>query len=136
MVQMRNALAAFVLALLLALPGRAQNIIQNFAAHAENDDYVVLEWNSGSEAGLTTFRIERSLDGLTFITLQNLAPQGSNSSYRYEDHDLYKSSTRTYYYRVRALLNDGTSSLSSVQSVTLAFSGIVQTWGSIKALFR
>ena len=133
---MRNTAIALIVALLMALPGLAQNVIVNFSAHAENDDYAVLEWNSGSENGLTVFRVERSLDGLSFISLADVSPQGNNSSYRYEDHDLFKNGTRTYYYRVRAVMANGTSTLSPVQFVTLSFSGIQQTWGSIKALFR
>jgi hypothetical protein len=133
---MKRLSAIIIAVLFCAGTAAAQGIIVNFTAHAENDDYAVLEWASGSENGLLLFRVERSLDGLTFTSIAELAPQGSNSDYRYEDHDLYKTSPRTYYYRIRALMTSGTSTLSPVQSVTLAFSGIQQTWGSIKALFR
>jgi hypothetical protein len=133
---MKHSNFIIAIALLSALPAWAQNPIVSFTAQAENDDYVVLEWNSGSEAGLSLFRVERSLDGLTFLNIAEISPQGDNSAYRYEDHDLYKTTPRTYYYRVRAVMMNGTSSTSPVQSVTLAFSGVQQTWGSIKALFR
>jgi len=132
---LRKAIPGLLLALLCSGTVRAQGVINDFNAYAEGE-YAVLEWNSGSEDGLSNFQVERSFDGLQFIAIATLAPQGDNSSYRYEDHDPYKNSSRTYYYRIRALMSDGTSSLSSVQSVTLWFSGIQQTWGSIKALFR
>ncbi len=135
MIKVRNVAIAGILALLTASSLRAQGIIVNFTAHAENNDYAVLEWTSANESGLSTFRIERSLDGLAFSAIADVTPQGNNSAYRYEDHDIYKSS-RTYYYRIRTVMTDGSSSLSAVQSVTLDFSGIQQTWGSIKALFR
>lgn len=131
----KKILTAFLVLALFAGLVWAPGIINNFNAFAE-DDYAVLEWDSGSEAGLSSFQVERSLDGLQFLNLASLPPQGDNSPYRYEDHDIYKSSNRTYYYRIRAQMENGTSSLSSVQSVTLSFSGIQQTWGSIKALFR
>ncbi len=132
---MRNIFAAAAITLLLAGLVWAPGVISSFSAYGEGD-YVTLEWNSGSEEGLSIYQIERSLDGLDFSVINEVAPQGSNSSYVYEDHDLFKNSTRTYYYRIRASMNNGTSSLSSVQSVTLSFSNIQQTWGSIKALFR
>lgn len=133
---MKKSALVLIGALLCALPARAQSPIVGFTAQVVNDAYVVLEWDSASEAGLSLFRVERSLDGLTFIGIADIPPQGSSSAYSYEDHDLYKTTPRTYYYRVRAVMSNGTSSLSPVQSVTLAFSGVQQTWGSIKALFR
>ncbi len=132
----RNYLFIFSLLLLTALPIWADSIIFNFSAQVSDGDFVVLEWNSGSESGLQVYRVERSLDGLNFQSIAEMAPLGSNSVYRYEDHDIYKSTSRTYYYRIRAQMGSGVSSLSSVQSVVLDFSGIQQTWGSIKALFR
>ncbi|MCX6640072.1 MAG: hypothetical protein NTW14_06265 [bacterium] len=113
----------------------AAGVITSFEARSEGD-YAYLEWTSESESGLSVYRVERSLDALQFISVAEVEPTGDHSSYVYEDHDLVKSSTRTYYYRINALMKDGTNSFSSVKSVTLAFSGIQQTWGSIKALFR
>lgn len=133
---LRNVFVSFALgSLLIGGVVWAPGVIMTFSASNQGDS-VTLEWSSGSEAGLSVYQIERSLDGLDFSTIAEVSPQGDNSTYIYEDHDLFKGSTRTYYYRIRAAMSNGTSSLSSVQSVTLSFSGIQQTWGSIKALFR
>jgi hypothetical protein len=121
---------------LAAAPVQAQNLISNFTAQALGESSVKLEWNSGGESGLASFRVERSLDGVTFTPLATLQPQGSNSPYSYLDNNIYKSSNRTYYYRIRAQMTDNSFSFSPIQTVTLFFSGIQQTWGSIKALFR
>lgn len=129
-------LIAFSLILWAASPGQAQSLINNFTAQAQGESYVSLTWNSGLETGLANFRVERSLDGVTYTTLTILSPQGSNSSYTYEDHNIYKSSNLTYYYRIRGQMVDNNFFYSPVQSVVLFFSGIQQTWGSIKALFR
>jgi len=122
--------------LLAASFGQAQSVIISFTATPENADQVNLEWTTGNESGVSEFKVERSLDGLTYLPLEDIGPQGNSSTYLYEDRDIYKSSTRTYYYRIRAVMSNGTSSLSTVQSVVMYFSGIQQTWGSIKALFR
>jgi hypothetical protein len=121
---------------ILSAAAPAQNLINDFAAQAQGESSVLLTWTSGLETGLSNFRIERSLDGITYIVLTTLQPLGNNSSYNFEDHDIYKSSNRTYYYRILGQMDDNTFVVSPVQSVVLFFSGIQQTWGSIKALFR
>ena len=113
----------------------SQSLIVNFEVYP-GGDHATLEWDSGIEAGLSLYQIERSSDGIEFIAVDEVAPQGNNSSYIYEDYPLYKDNSRIYYYRIRAIMADGSSTLSGVKSVTLSFSGIQQTWGSIKALFR
>jgi len=132
---MRNFVIALVIALLHCGTAWSQGIITSFSAQPAGD-HAVLEWTSGSEAGLSIYQIERSLDGLEFISVAQVSPMGNLSSYIYEDYPLYKESTRIFYYRVRVIMTNGSSSLSSVKIVTLSFSGIQQTWGSIKALFK
>jgi hypothetical protein len=128
-------LAAFLLLSTTVL--QAQSVIYSFTARAVGNDYVLLEWKSASEAGLGMYKVERSLDGLTFAPIADMQPKGSNSTYQYEDHSVIGGDgTRVYYYRIRALMINNTSTFSPVQAVTLNFSGIQQTWGSIKALFR
>jgi hypothetical protein len=124
------------LILCTAVPGLAQSLINNFTAQAQGESYVLVKWNSGAETGLTNFQVERSLDGISYSNLAILSPQGSNSSYSFEDHNIYQGSNRTYYYRLKAQMANSDPIYSSVQSVVMFFSGIQQTWGSIKALFR
>lgn len=131
----RNSFVALTIALFLTGVAVSQGIITSFTATTKGD-FVVLEWTSGPETGLDKYQVERSFDGLDFFPIADVFCTGANSTYIYEDHDIYKSSTRTYYYRIRAVMTDGSFSFSSVQSVTVSISGIQQTWGSIKALFR
>jgi hypothetical protein len=118
------------------VPGSAQSLINNFTAQAQGESYILLKWDSGIETDLASFQVERSFDEITYSTLMIITPQGSNSSYTYADNDIYRGNNRTYYYRVRAQMNNNNYFYSPVQSVVLFFSGIQQTWGSIKALFR
>ncbi|TKJ39776.1 hypothetical protein CEE37_10895 [candidate division LCP-89 bacterium B3_LCP] len=130
-----NSFIAFTISLLVATAALSSGIITSFDAAVEGE-LVILEWTSGLEDGLDHYQVERSLDGLAFFSIADVAALGNNTTYFYEDHDIYKGSTRTYYYRIKAAMLDGTANYSSVQSVTLTISGIQQTWGSIKALFR
>ncbi len=132
---MRPFLTTLTILLLFAATALAPSIITDFTAE-NGEDYVLLTWNSGTESGLSFYQIERSLDGIEFQAIGTMTPQGSNSSYEYEDHDLYKMTSRTYFYRINATMTNGSSNYSSVAQVTLSFSGIQQTWGSIKSLFR
>ena len=113
----------------------APSLITDFTASNEGD-FVLLTWQTGVENGVSEYLVERSLDGLEFHEISQLQPLGNNWEYTYEDRDLYKTTSRTYYYRIHASLSNGSSSFSTVESVTLSFSGIQQTWGSIKSLFR
>ncbi|UCD99771.1 MAG: hypothetical protein JSV42_03315 [Chloroflexota bacterium] len=121
--------------LVLAGSAWAPNLITDFTASNEGD-FVLLIWHTGVENGVSEYLVERSLDGLEFHEISDLQPMGNNWEYTYEDRDLYKTTSRTYYYRIHAILSNGSSSFSTVQSVSLSFSGIQQTWGSIKSLFR
>jgi hypothetical protein len=113
----------------------ATSVFMTFDAKSEGD-YAYLEWRSDNEQGLASYQVERSFDGLQFSSIAVIQPLGNNSNYVFEDHNLLSSSNRTYYYRLNALMQNGDNVLSPVKSVTLSFSGIQQTWGSIKALFR
>lgn len=132
--QKRILIASLIVLLVIGLLW-AQSVFTSFSASSEGE-YAVLEWVSGSEAGLSQYQIERSLDGIEFIAIETILPLGNNTTYIYEDHDLYKESNRTYYYRICAVMNPGPNIYTEIESVTLSISGIQQTWGSIKALFR
>jgi len=134
-VNIKILLTTTALILMTAGIAWAPSVITSFNA-SNADDYVLLEWVSGSESGVSNFQVERSFDGIEFQAIVTITPQGSSSSYYYEDHDLYKNTTRTYYYRIKVQMSNGSSSFSAVETVTLTFSGIQQTWGSIKSLFR
>ncbi|MBU1651535.1 hypothetical protein KKA00_04900 [bacterium] len=132
---MRRVILTFLILSLTAGVVWGPNLINQFTAESA-EDFVILEWVSGPEAGLKEYQVERSLDGIGFIAIATLPPAGSETEYTYEDYDIYKTTTRTYYYRIHGSMLNGTSTYSDIQSVTMSFSGIQQTWGSIKSLFR
>lgn len=112
------------------------SVIASFSVSGQGDK-AVLEWLSGIEGNLIKYKIERSENNLNFTAIQEIFPGGNFSSYQFIDDDVMKlSSQRIFYYRIKMIFADNTSAYSEVKSVTLSFSGLQETWGSIKAMFR
>ena len=135
MITIRNTLLILLLVTLTFSTVDAR-IIEEFTANSL-DRAAELEWTTGSENGVSEYRLQRSFDGRTFYTIHEVRPGSSiNHTYQYVDDDLFKSQVRTFYYRVEVSLNAGNCEYSRTENVTFSFSGIVRTWGSIKAMFR
>ena len=109
--------------------------ILSFTAEAQTEA-VLLIWRTGVEMNLSSFQIQRSSNGTSFYTIGEVSPTGSYSEYRYLDNNILQDGLKTYYYRLRIVDLDGTVTFSEVCEVTISYSGIQQTWGSIKAMFR
>ena len=96
-----------------------------------------LEWATGQEGELTTFIIERSSDTEHYFAIAQVPATGSYSEYHFTDTSpLDVDMDRTFYYRLKMVERGGTYSYSSVVQVSLTFSAVQHTWGSIKAMFR
>jgi len=125
---------SLLLLMALAQPSIAQ-MLESFNATADNHS-VRLEWKTLSESGVTGFCVMRSIDGKNFYKICDIEPAGSGQTYQYIDSDLFKDNTRTFYYRLEICLNGGRKIYSRTEEVTLSFSGVQRTWGSLKAMFR
>jgi hypothetical protein len=103
------------------------------------DQRVKISWTTLNESGCVGFVVERSTDGISFLhevgSENNL--RGNGSEYEIHDRDLYKKQTvREFYYRVRADYGDDIHFWSETRHVNVSISGIQQSWGGLKALFR
>jgi hypothetical protein len=141
---MRRFLLVFAMAALLmagTAPAFAGVGFDDFEAEAR-DGRVLLTWSTSHESGCAAFVIEKSSGDNpgTWTTLPNeFAPQGiggGGAEYQYTDRDLFKQSVRTLHYRIRAKMADGSSVTTETLSVTVIPTGIQQTWGGLKAMFR
>jgi hypothetical protein len=100
-------------------------------------DHSQLEWNTGVESNLRAFVVERSPDGTNFLPVGQVSARGSYSQYEFTDASpLDMDLNRVFYYRLKMVDRDGTYRYSEVREVSLTFSAVQQTWGSIKAMFR
>lgn len=113
----------------------AIGVITAFDVNPE-DGQAVLDWKTGLESEVISFEVQRSFDNKRFYAIATISPLGNNHSYRFVDRDLFKDQVHTYYYRISVALSNGNHQVTETQQVILTTSGIQQTWGSIKAMFR
>ena len=131
---LKHGILALIFAIAIPLVLWAGADILEFTAESQGDG-VLLIWRTGVEFNLSTFQVQRSSNGTSFYSVADVEPTGSYSEYQYYDNNLMDS-IKTYYYRLKMVDINGTVTYSAVREVTLIFSGIQQTWGSIKAMFR
>jgi hypothetical protein len=133
---MNRSKALFLSLLVVASAAFASVELYSFHAYAVVN-YSRLEWTTGHEDNFSLFVIERSSDGQSYFAIGQLAARGSFSEYQFTDSSPLDAGTdRTFYYRLKMVDRDGTFHYSDVQEVSLSFSAVQHTWGSIKAMFR
>lgn len=135
MKMLNKKLLSALLFLILLAPQTMAQTVSDFTAVIDGSS-IILSWKSGSEVNLSDYCIQRSFDGRNYYDISVIKPEGNNHNYRYTDQDLYKEAFRTYYYRIELRMKRGPVQYSQTREVTLSFSGIQRTWGSIKAMFR
>jgi uncharacterized protein (DUF2141 family) len=92
-----------------------------FTATPASAATVRLTWATASEKNSARFEVERSLNGMTFITIGTVTAAGSSSTaltYGLLD-DKLPAGVALLYYRLKQVDLDGTSSHSPVRSVSL-----------------
>lgn len=103
--------------------------LSGFSATLQNEQ-VILQWNTWQEQNSKEFIIQRSADGLHFISIGIAAASGNASSisnYRFVDR---APSTGNNFYRLKQVDRDNTFEYSAVVKVTIEMStfayGIIQ----------
>lgn len=76
-----------------------------------------LSWAAEQQAG-TVFQIQRSYDGINFTTIGNTGSEIITSAYKFEDHEV-NPSAKAVYYRICAVENSGSVTLSETRSLTM-----------------
>jgi hypothetical protein len=95
----------------------------SFDAQAVRHD-ARLTWLTAQELNNDHFDVERASDGLSFTRVATVRGQGNtsgNTGYTFTDAGVGATRTGTFYYRLRQVDTDGTSSFSPVRAV--AFEG-------------
>ncbi|MEM9888170.1 MAG: T9SS type A sorting domain-containing protein [Bacteroidota bacterium] len=90
-----------------------------FKAQAQKDQ-IVLSWSTASETNNSHFEIERSEDAKIFKKIGQVAGNGTTlaqQDYRFLDAGVLAD--MTYYYRLKQVDTDGTSSYSKVQTARM-----------------
>ncbi|MBM4158091.1 MAG: hypothetical protein FJ216_04850 [Ignavibacteria bacterium] len=101
-------------------------------------DGIFIEWKSQDEDGVVYYEIERSADNPnSYLYLKTINATGNNSYYSYLDNNvMMKSSSTIYYYRLKCVRGNNSYFYTNHITVVHSVSGIKETWGSIKAIFR
>ena len=121
--------AAFVSA------GEIDEILKYFKAETSTDK-VIVKWSTKKETEVKEFVVQRSMDEFTYTDLKKQNKIGENKEYQHIDNTLFKSSSRIYYYRIKVVKNDNSILYSKTVKIIPKISGIRQTWGTLKAIFK
>jgi hypothetical protein len=90
----------------------------DFTAIMTGSGTAQLAWHTASERNSAYFAIERSTDGRTFETLDQVPAQGNSTSpTAYSWRDANQAAGTVLYYRLRQVDKDGTTSYSPVRAV-------------------
>jgi hypothetical protein len=103
---------------------------------------IQVNWKSGSESGISYFAVYRSLslEGPYNNCIQDHIGCKTDKNYLiYDNNDLFKTSAKWFYYKVKAFDASG-NIVAESDGVGTYYSGTMstarRTWGSIKAMFR
>ncbi|MCX6352571.1 MAG: hypothetical protein NTX03_12050 [Bacteroidetes bacterium] len=91
----------------------------SFTASLKNEVTAALVWNTASEIDNNHFDVERSIDGVTYVKVGEVAGHGTTNtenSYSYDDQ-FGNVVAPVLYYRLKQVDNNGTSTYSPVAKV-------------------
>lgn len=97
---------------------------------------VVLSWVTKSETNIKSFLILRSNDDKVYISLATKTAKGPGTRYEYIDQNVMFKDFSPVFYKIRALDSAGQMIEETAVIAHPNISGIFQTWGAIKKLFR
>jgi len=143
--------ALFLISFFTLLSGFAFTEVLTYLKGRVDADAILVEWQSGNEAGVLNYTVERSdIKENDFEELSTISASGNNASYRYRDASVNEiaapgtngGSGRNkapladlYKYRIKINYADAVSYSQSI-TVTRPSSGVKRTWGMIKEMFR
>jgi len=136
---MINRVTKILFLLLITVSVAYAGLTFEFFTGKTNAEGILIEWKTGDESGTVKFEVERSASTPnSFIFVKSITANGSNSYYSFQDNgvDFKGKSGSVYYYRLKCITANGSYSYTNSITVVHTVSGIKNTWGSIKAIFR
>jgi len=132
---MRLKLITFIIFSFVTIVFAGSVFLESSATPSTNQ--VVINWKTGSEAGVDHFTIMRSTDDNVFVEIGSEKTKGAGSEYEYIDDNVVFKGSQTFFYKICAEKAGG-SLVEETQSLIVNpnISGIYRTWGAIKAMFR
>lgn len=120
-----------------SIAGNKENNIFTESKADPQANRVVITWITKDENNVKTFVIKRSNDDKVFIELDRVNPKGPGYRYEYIDDDVFFHGNGALFYKVEAIgSNNASMEDSGSMMVHPNLTGMFQTWGAIKAMFR
>ncbi len=132
---MRRLISTIILISLSVTLLLADNIFVECKASPSNNR-VKITWTTSSEEGIAYFVILRSNNDANYVELTRIAPKGAGSQYEYIDRNVMFKDISIFFYKVRAIDQNGKILEEMSLLVHPSISDIYRTWGAIKAMFR
>lgn len=112
--------------------------IFSYVRATAQSEQVVVEWRTGTEAGIYSFDIERKSEETSqYRKIARVDARGGSNNYVYNDRTAFlkPDAAKSLSYRVKAV-GVGTESYSSTVTISQEVSSVRRSWGMIKELFR
>lgn len=136
---MTNKITKILFLILITVSVAYAGLTFEYFTGKTTSDGILIEWKTGDEGGIVKFEVERSASTPNnFIFVKSINASGGNSYYSIQDNgvDFKSGSGSVYYYRLKCLSSNGSYTYTNSITVVHTVSGIKNTWGSIKAIFR
>lgn len=132
---MKKILLSIIITLTLATITFAYDGLEFFNGRSENND-IILEWKINSQEDIESFDILKKRSNDTdYKNIDKISSIGPGL-YSYKDETpLYKTSGLSFTYKLKIIFADHVEYSDPIE-VNMNISGVNQTWGSIKAMFR
>jgi len=132
----KKLLLTIIIGFMLASSIFAFDGLEYFSGRSENY-YILLEWKINSQENIESFFIMKKRSNDTEFNIINKINSVGVGSYSYKDETpLYKTSGLSFAYKLKIVFADQSIEYSDPIEVYMNISGVNQTWGSIKAMFR
>ncbi|MDA3871690.1 MAG: hypothetical protein PF551_04990 [Candidatus Marinimicrobia bacterium] len=132
---MKKLLLSIIITLTLVSSIFALDGLEYFSGRSENG-YILLEWKINSQENIESFYIMKKRSNDTEYNNIHRIDSDGPGSYSYKDERLYKTSGLSFKYKLKIVFADQPFACSDWIEVDMNISGVNQTWGSIKAMFR
>lgn len=97
---------------LIKIPDPVPLKLISFSAVPQNDNTVLLNWNTANEINTKYFKIERSNDGRSFTAVATVLAKGRENNYYHAS--VADANNGIVFYRLQMMDNDGTLSYSPI----------------------
>lgn len=92
-----------------------------FSAIVQNNKKVLLQWQTAQEENTSHFIIERSTNGVEYLSIGKVKAAGYSAAQRnYTYIDTSLSSSNVYYYRLKMIDKDGSFTYSKVEKINIS----------------